>query len=213
MNALRAIVISCSLLACARGADDPGVLLTPGAPETEWKPLIDALASKGPVVGAFTERRYFPFRHGPMTLKGVLRISPEHGLSLQYTAPEPSVLIADPAGLVLKDREGRGREVPSGSRESGAIASLLPIMRFDFPALYPRFAIRAWRLGDEWRFEFTPRDPEVARTLGVIEIGGAGTEVRHIEFKRSPSQRVEIEVGETRTGTPFSPDELKQFFR
>ena len=50
-------------------------------------------------------------------------------------------------------------------------------------------------------------------TLGSISVAGAGTDVNHLELKRSATQRVEIEVGETRTGTPFSPRELEQFFR
>ena len=152
----------------------------------------------------FTERRFFPFRREPMVLKGVLRISPDRGLSLQYTDPEASVLIADPSGLFLRTSDGRTRELPSGSRETGAIASLLPIMRFDLAALYPRFAIRARRTGPDWVFEFTPHDSDVAGSLGTISVGGTGSDVRHLEFKRSSSQRIEIEVGETRTGVLLS---------
>jgi hypothetical protein len=213
MNPIRAIVVWCALLAAASGAEDQGAPLTPGAGEAQWRPLIDSLASKGTVVAAFTERRFFPFRREPMTLKGVLRISPERGLSLQYTEPEKNVLIADAAGLLLKDRNGRARAMPAGSRETGAIASLLPIMRFDLAALYPLFVIHAQRSGPGWRFEFTPRDPGVTGALGEIAIGGAGSDVRQIEFKRSPSQRVEIEVGETLTGSPFSAADLREFFR
>ena len=213
MNTLRAIFASCAVLASAHAAQDQGALLSPGAGEAEWRPLIDSLASKETVRASFTERRFFPFRREPMLLKGVLRISPERGLSLEYTNPEESVLVADAAGLLLRDRDGRTREMPSGSRETGAIASLLPIMRFDFAALYPRFFIRGYRSGADWRFEFTPRDPEAARALGAITVAGAGKEVLHLEFRRSSSQRVEIEVGETRTGEPFSPADLKRFFR
>jgi len=213
MRLIRSIAVLLPLLASANGAQDPGTLLAPGAGEAQWRPLIDALAAKGTVTARFTEHRFFPFRSQPMLLKGVLRISPERGLSLEYTDPQESILIADSAGLMLRDRDGRSRDMPSGSRETGAVASLLPIMRFDLAALYPRFVIHAYRSGAEWRFEFTPRDPEVARELGAITVGGAGTDVLHLEFRRSPSQRVDIEIGETRTGEPFSPADLKQFFR
>jgi hypothetical protein len=213
MNAARAVFASCALFAWANAAEDAGTLLSPGAGEAEWRPLVDSLASKGTVRAAFTERRFFPFRREPMLLKGVLRISPERGLSLEYTSPEESVLVADEAGLVLRERDGRTREMPARSREAGAIASLLPIMRFDLAALYPRFLVRAFRTGAEWRFEFTPRDPEAARALGAITVGGAGTDVLRLVFRRSASQRVEIDVGETRTGEPFSAADLKLFFR
>ncbi|HMD59905.1 MAG TPA: outer membrane lipoprotein carrier protein LolA [Opitutaceae bacterium] len=202
-----------ALIASAHAEQDPGALLSPGAGEAQWRPLVEALAAKGTVMAAFTERRFFPFRRAPMLLRGVLRISPERGLSLQYTDPDESILIADSVGLLLKDREGHLRDLPSGPRGTGAMAALLPIMRFDLQALYPRFLIRACRSGAEWRFDFTPRDQETARSLGAISVRGSDSDVRRLEFRRSSSQRVEIEVGETRTGVAFSPAELKQFFR
>jgi hypothetical protein len=210
---LRLIALLWLLLSVARGAADPGEELTSSGGEGAWKPLIATLASKGTVVADFTEKRYFPFHRGPTTLRGVLRIVPGRGLSLQYTEPEPSVLIADADGLLLKDKEGREQGLPSDSRESGAIASLLPIMSFDLPALYPRFVIRAHRTDSGWRFNFTPRDPDVARSLGDIAIGGTATDVNHIEFKHSASTRVEIEVGAARSGGELSPADLKEFFR
>jgi hypothetical protein len=214
MNRALIFLLLLALLAAPGTAQDQGTLLTPGgAGEAQWKPLIDALAAKGTVVGLFTERRFFPFRSQPMVLKGVLRISPERGLSLQYTQPEESVLVADAAGLLLRDRDGGTRVLPSGDRETGAIGSLLPIMRFDLPALYPRFVIRARRTGGDWSFEFTPREPAGASALGTIAVAGADSEVRHLEFRRSASQRVEIDVSDTRTGAPFSAADLRQFFR
>jgi hypothetical protein len=197
--------------ACAAPAQD--ALLSASDVGGDWKPLLGALAAKGPIQASFTERRHFPFRHEPLVLKGVLRISPERGLSLQYTDPEASVLVADASGLVLRDGKGRSREMPSGSREGGAIASLLPIMRFDLPALFPQFVIHARRAGDGWTFEFTPRDREVADSLGSITVSGTGTDVRHLEFRRSASQRVEIDVVDTRAGVAFTPAELARFFR
>jgi hypothetical protein len=213
MNALRQILAALALAAAAHGATGAGEVLTPASAAGKWAPLIGALAAKGPLQASFTEFRYFPFRHDPTVLKGVLRISPEHGLSLQYTDPEPSVLIADATGLIMRDKAGRSRERPAGSREGGAIASLLPIMRFDFPALFPLFDIRASGGGAGWAFQFTPRDTNAAGSLGAITVAGSGTDVSHLEFKRSGSQRVEIDVGETRSGVVFTPDELARFFR
>jgi hypothetical protein len=213
MRLLRHSLAALALACTAHGAPDAAEVLAPGDLRGDWKPLVAALAAKGPIEASFTERRYFPFRHEPTILKGVLRISPERGLSLQYTDPEPSVLIADAAGLVQRDGRGRSRELASGSREAGAVASLLPIMRFDLQALAPRFVIRGRRTDAGWEFEFTPSDPDAAGSLGVISVLGAGTDVTHLRFRRSASQRVEIDVGGTRTGVVFTAAELAQFFR
>jgi hypothetical protein len=213
VNLLRPILASLALGSAGLAAAGVGDVLTPESAAGEWRPLIAALASKGPMQATFTEHRYFPFRREPMVLKGVLRTSPERGVSLQYTDPEPNVLIADSRGLILRDRHGRSREISAASRERGAIASLLPIMRFDLPALFPRFVIVAQRTDAGWQFQFTPRDAEAAGSLGSITLAGSGTDVRHLEFKRSESQRVEIDVGETRPGTAFTPADLGQFFR
>ncbi len=212
MRALGHALAVLALAAAARGAPGPGEALAPGS-LGEWSPLVAALATKGAIQASFTESRYFPFRKEPTVLKGVLRISPERGLSLQYTDPEPSVMIADAQGLVLRDARGRSREMAAGSREAGAVASLLPIMRFDLAALFPRFVVKARRTGPGWAFEFTPREPGSAGALGVVTVLGEGTDVRRLAFRRSASQAVAIEVGETRTGVTFTAADLARFFR
>ena len=98
-------------------------------------------------------------------------------------------------------------------REAGAVASLLPIMRFDLSMLLPAFDIRARGNPAGWTFEFTPREPGASQGLGSILVGGSGTTVARLEFKRSASQRVEIDVGSTQTGVTFGADELRRFFR
>lgn len=212
MRTARLIGIAAALAAAACAAE-PGTPLTPELAGGPWKPLIGALASKGAVLASFTERRFFPFRREPAVLEGTLRFSPERGLSLQYTKPEASVIIADAEGIVLRDAGGRSRELGPGSREAGAIASLLPIMRFDLGALFPRFMIRAGRTGDGWSFEFTPKEAGPAQALGTITVSGTGSDVRHLEFRKSASQRVEIEVTDTRSGAVFAPAELSLYFR
>jgi hypothetical protein len=194
-------------------ATEPISPLTPELAKGDWAPLLNALAAKGPVQASFTERRFFPFRHDPTVLSGVLRVSPERGLSLQYIEPAASVLIADGSGILVRDEPGHDRPMPADSRQAGAIASLLPIMRFDLAALFPRFDIRAQRLGPDWRFEFSAKDPVAAEALGLITVVGTGQDVRHLEFKRSERQRIEIDVEGTRAGTAFTAGELREFFR
>jgi hypothetical protein len=191
----------------------PGLPLTPESAAGEWKPLLSALAAKGPIQASFTERRYFPFRHDPTILTGTLRISPEKGLSLQYVHPESNIVIVDASGILLRDSSGNDSPMPADSRQAGAMASLLPIMRFDLAALFPKFDILAERTGPDWRFEFSSKDPQEASALGVITVVGTGENVRHLEFKHSEHQRIEIEVEDTHAGVAFTPAELRQYFR
>jgi len=209
----RPLAIAASLaFAAALGAQGAGTALDPANPG-DWRPLLDALAARPTVVAPFTEHRYFPFRRDPLVLHGVLRISRERGLSLQYTDPEPSIVIADAAGLVLRDAGGRNRTLPAGSRDAGSLSSLLPVLRFDLAALFPRFEIRGRREGPDWTLDFVPRDPALAASLGEIRVGGSGSEVRRLEFRRSAAQRIEIDVGGARIGPAFGSEELRRFFR
>jgi hypothetical protein len=196
-----------------RGAPEPGAALGVTADLGIWKPLIEALASQGAIRASFTERRFFSIRKEPTVLKGVIRLSPDLGLSLQYTAPDPMILIVDSNGLLFRDAKGGDRKVPAGSRESGALASLLPVMRFDLAALAPHFDVVASGDPTDWSFAFTPKDDSAARSLGTIVVHGKATEVTRIEFRRSSAQRIEIEVGETSAGVVFTRAEVRQFFR
>lgn len=213
---MRSLLILAAALAIPAGmpaSDGGAVALDPASGLGDWKPIVDSVAARGPIVARFTESRFFPFRFRPTVLHGILRLSPENGLSLEYTDPEHYVLIADAHGILVREADGRTREPPTGSHESDAVAALLPIMRFNLPALRDSFGIRGIRTGDTWTLTFTPRDPGLADTLGEISVGGAGNEVRHLEFKRSPSQRIEIEISQTTAGAVFGPKELAGYFR
>ena len=87
------------------------------------------------------------------------------------------------------------------------------MLRFDFDGLLQRFELRAARNEDAWRLDFTPRDSQLTMILGRITVMGRDEAVTRLEFTRTASQRVEILIDETRTGTPFSADEISRFFR
>ncbi|HEY1847896.1 MAG TPA: hypothetical protein VGG37_01760, partial [Opitutaceae bacterium] len=110
------LLLAAFLVAGQALAGEPEVLL-PGHVSPAWSRLASALAAKGNIQAPFTERRFFPFRRQPTVLHGVLRIARQGGLSLQYTDPDPSVLIADPDGLIFRDGRGRSHELPAGSDE------------------------------------------------------------------------------------------------
>ena len=214
---MRRLLLILMLAALPAGGFEPlpaaGPVIGPDAGDAAWQPLFTALAAQGAVWSAFTERRWFPFRKNPVVLKGEMRFSPLHGLSLQYREPDARTIIADGKGLAMRDVGGRTHEVPSDPRTAGLTMALLPIMRFDLRELEQRFEVHGVRSGGAWRLDFVSRDPAVARTLGTVVVSGEDTNVCQLEFRHSKKERVEIQIGETRTGVGFTPEEERRFFR
>jgi len=159
------------------------------------------------------EQRWFLFRKTPIILKGELRFSPVRGLSLQYREPETRTIIADDHGLAMRDARGRTHEVPSDPRAMGLTTALLPIMRFDLRVLEQAFEVHAARNGAAWRLDFVSRDPAVAARLGTVIGLGRGHERAPAGIPPLGEERVEIQIGEVRTGVSFTPDEEQRFFR
>jgi len=191
----------------------PGPELVAGENDATWTPLFATLAAQGVVRSTFTENRWFGVRREPVVLQGELRHSESRGLSLHYTQPEEQLCVVDAKGLLLRDAKGRTRTMAADPRAPRMDAALLPVLRFDLPALLKLFTLRAARDGDDWRLDFVPRTPELARHLSTLTVEGTGECVRRLEFRRSAKQRVEVLIGETQTGVAFTAEEEKRFFR
>ena len=210
---LLVVLLSGGTFAAAEPALKPGLAIVPGVNDATWHPLFQSLAHKGAVLSEFTERRWFPFRREPIVLQGEMRSVPNVGLSLHYTQPEQRIVIIDGQGLLVRDAAGRTRAIPNDPRATAATSALLPILRFDEAELTGRFQLRAAGNPTNWRFDFVPLDPALARLLGDVSVSGQGEVVRTIEFRRSAKQHIEIEIGKTSTGVNFTADELRRFFR
>jgi len=192
---------------------ESGPVIGPGGGEVAWQPLFTALAAQGSIWSTFTEQRWFFFRKIPTVLQGELRFSPARGLSLHYQKPEVRTIIADDKGLAMRDAQEGTHEVPSDPRAAGLTTALLPIMRFDLRALEQQYEVHATRHGLLWRLDFVSRDPALVRALGTVIVSGEDMSVRQLEFRHSPKERVEILIGEVRTGVNFTPEEERRFFR
>jgi hypothetical protein len=175
--------------------------------------VVRRLAAQGGVLSTFTENRWFSVRKEPVVLRGELRHSDERGLSLHYTQPEEQLCVVDAKGLMLRDAKGRTRTMAADPNAPRMDAALLPVLRFDLPALLKLFTLCAARDGDDWRLDFVPRTPELARHLSTLTVEGSGERVSRLEFRRSAKQRVEVLIGETQTGVTFTAEEAKRFFR
>jgi outer membrane lipoprotein-sorting protein len=213
-----AIAVRLAAGAFAESADSqypaqPGPEITAGERTGGFLDLFRILAAQGSVRTKFTEYRWFPFRTAPVVLRGEMRFSRELGLSLHYTSPQESIVIADAGGLILRDASGRSREIHPDERMPDLGGSLAPVLRFDDKELFEGFHVRGARLGNAWRIDFTPKAAELARMIGTIIVEGKDSTLSRIEFHRSSTQRIEIQIESSETGVTFGTDERKRYFR
>jgi len=190
---------------------NPEHRLPPAAPA--WGDLIDAFAHHPDIVADFTERRHFSFKKEPVELKGEVRVSATHGLSLHYTAPEVRTVILDAQGVLMR-AAAEEQAPPADPHAAAANAALLHILRFDFEALQKDFELYGQRDGEAWTLALVPRTEAQRRTIGRITVSGEAAAVRRIELRRSAKQFIEIIIGPPNApATAFTVDELKRFFR
>src|SRR5580700_2811871 len=74
--------------------------------DSGWSQLAGELRGQSSVVADFTEERWFSFKRTPTVLRGEVRISAEHGLSLHYLDPEEQIVIIDGRGSLLRSASG-----------------------------------------------------------------------------------------------------------
>jgi len=148
-----------------------------------------------------------------VVFRGEIRIVPDRGLSLRYLEPEPQVMIVDDKGLLMRGADGRERTAPTDSRAQAATSALVSVLRFNVAALQQEFAMYGQRAGETWMLAFVPRDAAVSALLGTILVSGEATTLARIEMIKSPTQRIEINVSDTREGVLFTGDTLRRYFR
>jgi hypothetical protein len=189
-------------------AIEPANRLAPEA--ADWRGLAEAFARQPELTADFVERRHFPFRSEAVVLKGEVRLSRAHGLSLRYTAPEERIVILDQEGVLM--RETSGQKAPPDPRAAMANAALFHILRFDFAALEKEFELYGRKVGDEWSIALVPRAEAMRKAIGNIYVAGEKAEVRSIELRRSVKQHIDIEISAARP-TDFTPEDRKRYFR
>lgn len=206
---LPALGLAAAALAADPALVNPANQIDPAA--DEWRQIAAAFSERRAVVAEFEESRHFPFRQAPVELRGIVRIAPDRGLSLHYTAPEERTVIVDEGGLLVREN-GAERPAPGDPRANAANQAMLHILRLDLKALAQGNELYGRREGSGWTLAVTPRDPGIRRAVGDIFVEGEGGAVRRIELRRSAKQYIEIKVGPPRDVT-FTPEELQRFFR
>jgi hypothetical protein len=179
---------------------------------TEWKGLAESFAHKPDTVADFTERRSFPFKKEAVELKGEVRVSPDHGLSLHYLTPEERIVILDSKGMVLRGNAGE-KMPPADPRATAVNEALLHVLRFDFAALEREFDLYGRKDGSAWNLALVPRVDSMRKSIGRITVTGDAAVVTRIELRRSAKQSIEILMAPPKPQAAFTADEIKRFFR
>ena len=206
------------LLACAPrlGAAEVDPLVIPAnqLPSTSpaWDDLREAFNHHPDITADFSERRFFPFKREPVELRGTVRVSAAHGLSLHYTAPQEQTVILDERGVLVRAAVGE-RAPPTDPRAAGANEALRNLLRFDFPALQKNFALYGRRDGTAWSLVLDPREESLRQSVGRIRATGEEATIRHIEIRRGPKQAIEIVIAAPQPSAAFTTEEVKRFFR
>lgn len=188
-------------------------VLADPAKNPAWSELFAELGKPKNRTSRFEESRYFPFREKPVVMQGEIRIAPDRGLSLSYSGSKPHVVIIDESGVVMRDKRGRERSAPNDNQARGVTSALSSILRFDLAALEKEFVMHGIRDGDDWTLGFAPRDPNLAKSLGTVVVHGKKNTLGRIEMVKSPKQRIEIMISESKDDVTFTPDVLQRFFR
>jgi len=194
-----ALALAVQAAPTADPAHDPG-----------WQELFRQLAPARNRQVPFSEERYFPFRHQPIVLAGVVRLIPGRSLSLEYRAPESRIVIVDAQGVLVREAGGQ-RAAPSDPRAQAATAALGAVMRFDPVELARDFDLRGDREGGNWTLILTPRAPALAGSLHSIAVQGTQSHLTRIEL--NAGLRIEIFLGPPLEGAVFTADDLTRYFR
>lgn len=191
----------------------PGTLLADPARDPAWSELFTRLAPNKTRFSLFEEKRYLPFRRTPVALKGEIRIVPELGLSLHYLEPEKRVMIVDAKGLLMRDEQGRERAAPSDGRAQAITAAMVSVLRFDLPSLQKSFAMHGRRDDARWTLAFVPREAVLSEMIGTLVVSGEEGRLTRIEMNKSATQRIEIDIRETKEDVVFTSAVISRYFR
>lgn len=203
-------------LAGLRAADAPataGPLLADPAHDPAWATLFAKLSATKTRQSRFEEHRYFPFRSKGVVLKGIIRIIPDRGLSLNYLEPEHRIIIVDAKGALMRDEEGGEHVISGGGRAEAITSALVSVLRFDVAELQKSFLIYGQHEGSAWTLGFVPRDPAVADLVGTLRVSGADLQLNRIEMAKSATQRIEILISDPQEDVIFPGDVIARFFR
>lgn len=210
---VRQPVLMVAVLAAAAAAGLPRTEAPIRVSSPGWSRVFAGLALHADRESQFTETRYLPFRSRPIVLTGEARISARRGLSLDYRTPRREVLIVDARGLLAREPDGRQHALPDAGPVSGAVSTLLDLLRFDPADLERRFHLTGALYGSAWTMELRPRKNAASCPFAAVILSGEDGRLRSIQLIKSASEHVDIALSHTANLAAFGPDVAARYFR
>jgi hypothetical protein len=198
---------------CAAPVFAGEVSIDPAKPTREWNRVFDGLSARRNIRSEFTELRHSGFRSKPVPVKGVMRFSPEHGVSIEHTdGVDVTVTLITAKGLFRRE-DGRFDPVVHDVPAARAPRLLYPVFNFDRKSVAANFTAEGeLRGGDAWTMTLRPRDPDVAGTVTRVELAGTGDRIGRIVIVRDERTRIEIIIRTSEFPEKFEAPEVSAYF-
>lgn len=209
----KSLAALCAFVVCAAPVFAGEAPIDPAKPTPEWSRVFDGLSVRRNIRSEFTELRHSGFRSKPVEVKGVMRFSPEHGVSIEHTdGVDVTVTLITEKGLFRRE-DGRFDPVDHDVPAVRAPRMLYPVFNFDRKSVAAGFTAEGGLgEGGAWTMTLRPRDPDVAGAVARVELAGAGDRIGRIVIVRDERTRIEILIRTTEFPEKFEAPELAAYF-
>lgn len=162
--------------------------------------LMDLLRAQKPGKAIFHETKHIAILDRPLESTGELLFTPPDRLEKRSSGLNAERMVIDRETLSI---ERGGRRQTLALREHPQVAVFIESIRGtlagDRTSLEKTYALALDGDAQRWRLVLRPRDPQLARLVARIAIGGAQAQVRRIEIEQADGDRSVMVV------TPVTP--------
>jgi outer membrane lipoprotein-sorting protein len=170
-------VAALALWICAQAAN---------AADWDLARLMDLLKSSRPGKATFHETRHIAILEQPVESSGELIFTPPDRLEKRTLGLNAERTVVDRETLTV---ERRGRKQTFALRDDPQIGVLVESIRGtlagDRASLEKTYSLALEGSPDRWRLTLKPRDPELAKIVSRIEIGGSQARVQRIDIQQA----------------------------
>jgi len=190
---MRRRAVGLLLLACLCAAGFPaptGALASVAAPSGDLDELMSLLAMRRHGRVEFVEQQFLAILDHPVESSGELRYDAPDRLEKRTLLPHPESMVL--AGGVLTVQRGERRRVVDLQRYPQIqpfVESIRATLAGDRGALERLFHVDFAGSVERWTLTLVPRDPQLAKTVARVQIGGSRDQLLHVEIREANGDR------------------------